>query len=182
MKVVKYGSIAVSTIIVALFASPVLQAREEFSVKLQEIQKIKSQEERGDELFISVTEFPKGQTPRHYQIPSFPTHWLSTYLTSVKDVSLWQKNIQGCQDVKVIFSLVEEDLAPWNLEDLMGSVELNVKCEQGKFVTNWIVPNKEITEPLANEKNTFTFKGNKAEYRARFKLEQKDVTPVIEHK
>lgn len=182
MKVVKYGSIAVSTIIAVLFACTSLQAQEEFSVKLQEIQKIKPQEKRGDELFISVTEFPKGQTPRHYQIPSFPTHWLSNYLTNVKDVSLWQKNIQGCQDVKVIFSLVEEDFAPWNLDDLLGSVELNVKCEQGKFVTDWIIPNKEITEPLANEKNTFTFKGNKAEYRARFKLEQKDVKPAIKQK
>lgn len=180
MSVAKHAIVTVSTIMAALVASSPVQAQEEFSVKLTEIQKIKSQEKSGDELYISVTEFPKTGSPRHYQVPSFPTHWLSSYLTSVKDVTLWQKNGQSCEEVKVIFSLVEEDMPPWNLDDLLGSVELNVTCEQGKPVSHWVIPNKANTEQLGTEKSDFSFTGDNSEYRAKFKFEQKVVTQVNE--
>lgn len=177
INIVKYPYITVSIFTVCFLGMTTLYADEEYSVKLEHIEKIKSQEKRGDELYISVTEFPTVGTPSHYQIPNFPTHWLSARLTNVKDVTIWRKNIKSCDNVKVIFSLVEQDIAPWNIDDLLGSVELTLTCENGKLVPNWVIPNSAITQKVQNEKDSFSFTGENAVYRAHFKLEQKTTVP-----
>jgi hypothetical protein len=156
-----------------LWSTPLLADNPSYSVKLQSIEKIRSAEKDGDELFISVTEFPEEGVPKNYQIPSFPTHWLSAHLKNVKDVTLWQKDMQTCKGVKVVFSLVEEDVPPWNLNDLLGSVVLDLKCENGKAVPNWTIPNKENTEKLTEGPSKFLFKGYNSEYHADFHLENK---------
>lgn len=157
----------------AILSSTSLFAEEDFSVKLKSIEKIKAQEKGGDELHVSVTEFPKEGKPSHYQIPNFPSHWLSPYLYNVKNLTLWQKNMKSCTDVKVVFSLVEEDLAPWNTDDLLGAVTLDLKCEQGKMVSSWSIPNNNITEKVEKKPGEFVFKGEKAEYNLNFQVEKK---------
>lgn len=173
MGVLKAAISSLSVGIASMAMISPLMAVEQYSVKLERIEKIQSQEKKGDELYFSITEFPQKGQPRHYQIPSFPAHWLSGYLSSVNNVTLWQKSMQSCDETKVIFSLVEEDLPPWNLDDLLGSVELNLKCEQGKLVPHWSIPNQKITEATPNVNGGFQFKGDSSEYRATFKLEQK---------
>ena len=79
--------------------------------------------------------------------------------------------------MKVIFSLVEKDVAPWNLDDLIGSVELTLICENGKMIPKWIIPNQTITHKIDNQKDGFLFSGKNAQYRAIFKLEQKSIAP-----
>jgi hypothetical protein len=142
---------------------------EDFQVKLQSIQKIHTQEANGDELYFSVTEFPAKERGTHYQVPTYPTHWLSQYVDKIKNVVLWQKTITGCQDVTVLISLVEEDIPPWNVDDLLGSVELKIKCKEGKFTTQWVIPNTGITSKIRND--AFSFTGSNAEYHAVFRLE-----------
>lgn len=149
---------------------------EEIAVKLKKIESIHTQEKYGDELYISVTEFPaKEDQPRHYQVPAFPTHWLSRYLQNMHDVVIWKKSVDQCEPVDLLISLVETDVIPWNVDDLLGSIELKVKCVNGKAVDEWSIPNPKITTKIANEKNAFSFTGEKAEYRAVFNLDKKNI-------
>lgn len=140
---------------------------ETWSVKLQSIEAIRPQEYWGDELYISVTEFPEQGVPSRYQIPHYPGHWLSDYLKKVQGVTLWKKRWDQCKNVQIIFSLVEEDLEPWDLDDLLGSVELRLRCENGKVKAQWLIPDKENTVRLEDQDGSFLFSGKKYEYRAK---------------
>jgi len=155
-------------------------AVQEVSVDLQKLKVIQEQEKSGDELYFSVTEVPldkkweKGKfpLPKHYQVPAFPSHWLSKYADKIHDVTLWKKTGKGCESTDVLFSLVEEDTPPWNLDDLLGSVKLQMRCENGKTVTHWEIPDSKITASVPQKSNTFSFTGDGAEYSGTFKVEQ----------
>lgn len=154
-------------------ASAASESKESISIKLEELEKVTSQEKGGDELYFSITEYPATSPARHYQVPSFPSHWVSDYFKSLKNIVLWQKDMTTCEPTEIIFSLVEEDLPPWDPDDLLGSAKLKISCEAGKVVKEWTVPNKEITtEENMNDKTVFEFKGEGADYRATFKVEE----------
>lgn len=152
---------------------------QDLSIKLEVLEKIHAQEQSGDELYFSVTEFPEKSAPRHYRIPSFPSHWMSDYLKNVKNIVLWQKSYATCEKTEVLISLVEADLPPWNVDDLLGSVELKVTCDQGKMHTEWSIPNKENTAKMPNMENAFAFTGDHSEYHGMFKIDHSKITVKI---
>jgi hypothetical protein len=160
-------------------ASAATETKEQLTIKLEELEKIKSQEKGGDELYFSITEYPARSPARHYQVPSFPSHWVSDYFKSLKNIVLWQKDMTTCEPTEIIFSLVEEDLPPWDPDDLLGSAKLKISCDAGKVVKEWIVPNKVNTnEEELKDKTVFEFKGEGADYRATFKVEENAVANV----
>ncbi|MBS0290373.1 MAG: hypothetical protein JSS07_10130 [Proteobacteria bacterium] len=180
MNAVKNLQKIVTTIAVGLFVGsvfaqaaknqPVLP-QSQMSVKLKSLEVIKTQEKGGDELFISITEFPLGKSSAHYQIPSPPSHWLSKYLNNVKDVVIWKKQSNQCEPLNLLITLVEEDYAPWNLDDSLGSVELKITCVGGKAVEQWTIPDKDATRVLNGQDNAFIFNKDNAQYKAVFQLE-----------
>lgn len=139
---------------------------EQLSVTLSNLQKIQQEEKAGDELYISVTEYAGKETPRFYQVPPYPAHWTSHHVTGIKDVVLWKKAMKACEPTTVLFSLVEEDAYPWDPDDLLGSVQLNLTCDNGQMKTAWSIPNAAITVPLKNNPSGFVFKGHHTEYNA----------------
>ncbi|MBI2791971.1 MAG: hypothetical protein HYX61_08435 [Gammaproteobacteria bacterium] len=163
--------VTLTGIIIYCVQVPVYAQNEMLEVKLQSLQVVKTQEKYGDELYISVTEFPLNKKASHYQIPAFPSHWLSKYLHNVKDVVIWQKSLNQCEPVNLLISLVEEDLTPWNIDDTLGSVELKVECVNGKAVEKWVIPDPKNTTKTKDDGNEFSFSGENAEYKAIFKVE-----------
>lgn len=145
----------------------------DITLKLKTLEVVQQQEEGGDELYISVTEFPSKGKPLHYQVPSFPTHWLSKYLTNVKDIILWKKSSEACEPADLLITLVEEDLVPWNMDDSLGSIELKVECQNGKAVQKWVTTDQRTANKLLDKEGVFTFDGQGAKYRAEFSLESK---------
>jgi len=156
----------------SFIALPVLGASNDIQVKLNSLEKVQKQEKGEDELYISVTEFPTDEAPLHYQIPTYPSHWISKYLPNVKNVVLWQKTLDHCEPINLLISLVEQDLPPWDFDDLLGSVELKITCVNGKPQEQWIIPNPANTAKMPSNQNGFSFTGEKANYRAIFQLEQ----------
>jgi hypothetical protein len=154
-----------------MFACSFSALGQEMILKLERLEKITDQEKKGDELFFSITEYPQKASPSHYQVPSFPTHWLSHHLEHVKDIVLWKKDVTQCQNVELFISLVEEDLEPWDLNDALGSVQLKIQCENGKMTSKWEITEKESTKKIENKDSEFTFSDGKALYKAVFKLE-----------
>jgi hypothetical protein len=160
-----------------LLASQAFAQTEEMAVKLKTLEVIHPQEKRGDELYISVTEFPAQETARHYQVPAYPTHWLSKYVKNIKDVVIWKKSLSHCEPIDLLITLVEEDFAPWDLDDSLGSVQLKVECVNGKSVEKWVIPDPKTTAKITDQESAFSFTGENAEYRAIFKLE--DAIPTL---
>lgn len=155
--------------------SQAAQAKD-LSIKLDVLEMIHAQEQGGDELYFSITEFPEKQAPRHYRVPSYPTHWMSDHLKNVKNIVLWQKSYPTCEKTDVLISLVEADLPPWNVDDLLGSVEFKVTCEQGKMKTEWKIPNKENTAAILDHIGAFSFTGDHSEYHTIFKIDESKIT------
>lgn len=160
--------ILISMILIA--ASHHCFAQEIIQLKLKKLEAVQNQEQQGDELFFHITEFPEKSKPKHYYIPNRPAHWLSKHLDQVQNINLWQKSAQ-CENTEVLISLVEEDVEPWNINDLLGSVLLKVKCVDGKISKEWFIPDPNITMNSSMESNVFQFQGKKAKYKATFSLE-----------
>lgn len=133
-------------------------------LKLDTIEKIKSQEKRGDELYFSITEYSSLEKARHYQVPDFPTHWLSDHLDKVKDVTLWKKTLKNDEAVELIISLVERDFPPWNVDDLLGSIKLKLRWNNGELKKEWSIPNQAITHTVEEMSNSYRLNGDGAEY------------------
>ncbi|MGD9592321.1 MAG: hypothetical protein AB7V32_07365, partial [Candidatus Berkiella sp.] len=132
---------------------------------------VQPQESGGDELYFSVTEYPAKGSPKHYQVPSFPSHWLSKYLPNVKDIVLWKSSSSQCESADLLITLVEEDLAPWNIDDALGSVSLKVECINGKAVETWSVPDDKTASKIPSKQGAFTFDGQGAKYQAQFSIQ-----------
>jgi hypothetical protein len=172
------------------FNAAVVNAAEEVSVELRGLEVIRQQEKTGDELYFSVTEIPydtksekgKFRLPKYYQVPNFPSHWLSKYANKIHDVTLWKKVANTCESTDVIFSLVEQDVPPWNLDDLLGSVKLEMRCENGKMTAYWEIPNSKITARVPHSPNAFFFTGDGAEYHGTFKIEHNKNAVITKEK
>jgi len=144
-------------------------------IKVDAIRLIKMQERRGDELYFNVTEYSESGPPRFYQVPSFPGHWLSKFVEGVNNVSLWNKDFNQCENVRLVISFIERDIPPWNVDDLLGTVNLNIQCENNKLVGTWSIPDKSITKVSKNKENKFVFFGDGAEYRVQFKIKNLNI-------
>lgn len=178
---IMFSSIAkVSVLSIALLGTFGAYAKESTNlvVKLDSIVKIHSQEERGDELYFSITEYSNKQGSDHYQVPNFPTHWLSSHLSQVDDVSIWQKNMSNGEAIELIISLVERDVPPWNVDDLIGSIKLKLKFENNQLEKEWSIPNQANTSRVPDTKNTFKLLGDEAQYTIVLKVEELDELPA----
>lgn len=132
---------------------------------------MRAQEKGGDELFIEVTEFPENSKPKVYYAPTRPSHWLSKYINNVHDVVIWKRESKGCESTDLLISLVEEDSEPWDRHDLLGSVKVKLRCENGKLTQDWEIPDPKITSIYSNSPVTYEFQGENSGYRAKFKLD-----------
>lgn len=133
-------------------------------ITLSDIKQIKRSEAGGDEIYFSVTEYSSIERPRHYLVPSFPTHWLSQHIDEVKNVVLWEKPLQDKESVMVVISLLERDAPPWNVDDLIGTVKVKMQYEGGQVKKEWSLPNKEEARVLDQEANIFALLGEGSEY------------------
>ena len=101
---------------------------------LENVTAIKSSEEV-DELYMAVTTYPSSGRPSHKQIPEFPRYWLSSHLGHVKDVQLWKGSLKPSESVNIHLSLIERDVPPFNVDDLVGTVILKILNSKGKIHT-----------------------------------------------
>ncbi len=164
----------VSAFSIALMFLSAAQAAEnkKLIVKLEAIERIQAQEQQGDELYFSITEYSTTGKASHYQVPDFPTHWLSDYLTKVHDVVLWQRPLEKDEAVELIISLVERDVPPWNIDDLFGSVKLKLKWEGAQLKKEWSIPNQSNTSRIDDHVNAFSMTGDEGEYHLILKVEE----------
>lgn len=156
--------------------SPVTNAAEpvKLVLKLEAIEKLQAQEDQGDELYFNITEYSSVDRASHYQVPDFPTHWLSAYLENVKDVAIWEKEVKDGESVELIISLVERDVPPWNVDDLLGSVKLKLKWNNNQLEKEWSIPNKTNTRKIDEEVNAFSLTGDESEYHMVLKVKKAD--------
>lgn len=157
-----------------LLALPVLAKDLTVRLNIAQIQALKEQEYNGDELYFNVAEYTKQGVQQFYRVPERPIYLRSGHLEKVKDFNLWHKTLQEGQSAQVIISLIEQDLAPWDLDDLIGEVKLKLKNQNGKLITDWVMLNTdkhgEIIAHIKSEQRRFELNGSGARYLLDFQL------------
>ena len=168
MRAIRWGIVVLSLFYAnCLFATQTVPV----NIELVSLKAKKLSEESGDEVYFTVTEYSNLRQPEHYRIPMYPTHWLSKNLDQVKNLSLWQYDLEEGESVQLILTLIEHDVPPWNVDDHLGSVKLNIKNHQGQLETKWGVPDyDDDTESTEIRPMTYTFKSPAALYEVEFKL------------
>jgi hypothetical protein len=147
------------------------------AVNLVDIKTEKPSEARGDEIYFHLTKYSSLGTSKEERLPVFPLHWLSKQTNSIKNVVLWQGLLQEGESVKLIISLLEEDLPPWDADELLGSAQLTLTNKSGKLTKEWTIPVFEETQEVemlkVAEPQRYVFKGDNAIYDVAFHIDQK---------
>ena len=168
----------INFLILSFFLIGIAEAKEiKVEVKLTDIKAIKTEEKGGDELYFDTIEYSSLGHSKEARIPAKPLHWLSSQLSGVKNVVLWQGTVQDDESIRVILTLVEQDLEPWEVDDMLGSIQLNLANKSGKLTKEWIVPVFEETDEVEmlkkGDPQRYLFKGDGAKYEVAFKVDQK---------
>lgn len=138
------------------------------------IKSIRASESQGDELYFTVTEFRRAHVVKHYSIPEFPAVLSSKALENVPKLKLWQQELAKDERIELLVTLVEHDNPPWDREDILGTIKVLLKNENGKLSVKWLETKnseafgkeKEQTSPIGR----FLFKGEKGLYQVDFQI------------
>jgi hypothetical protein len=143
-------------------------------LELAKIQSLKIQEHWSDELYFDITEYTQRGLEQFYQVPKKPLYLSSKHLSKIKDIKLWHKILKPGEVVLLLVSLVEQDNAPWDLDDIIGIVKIRMKNEGGKLVSDWSMPNATQMAKAAASKvvrlRHFELKGSSAAYQLDLQL------------
>lgn len=106
-------------------------------LRLESITKLKSSETHGDELYFAITEYSSHGDSHHSRVPQYPMRWLSKDVSEIKDVTLWQGKVDNEEGIEILLSLIEMDVAPWNIDDLVGTVKVKFKVDNNSIYCDW---------------------------------------------
>lgn len=131
------------TSILCVLLSPVFAEtkQQNYKIILESImQKTPTRDVFTDKVYASIIKYPQNQRPVMVRVPEFPTYWLANQLGEVKDITLYEDSIGLEESYYLIISFVEQDLEPWNADDLIGTIRLNLKNIAEKLENSWEVP------------------------------------------
>lgn len=144
------------------------------TVKLLKIQAMKNVEKSGDEVYFSISEYMVKKEPILTRVPIFPLYWKSKDLSMIQDVVLWSGDIKIDHSASVVLTVMEQDLPPFNPDDLIGSVQVKLKNNKGKIASEWSIPKyrdqPKIEQPDSKVPKFFMY-GDGSKYAVVFSVE-----------
>lgn len=153
------------------------EAKEQkIAVYLKSIDAQKTSEKAGDEIYIDITQYSNMGGSKILRVPELPLHWRSKDLAQVKDLKLWEGTVQDNEEFKLIFSVVEQDNPPWDVDELIGSSLLEIENNEGKLKYHWELPvfeDRVEQEMLPGENpKRFIMKGEHSQYAVDFVVKE----------
>jgi hypothetical protein len=143
------------------------------NITLDSIEAKKLSKKSGDKIYISITEYSNLDHGKTTRLPEKTTFWTSKQLAEIKNQILWSGKIKDNEEIKLIFSVVEQDVSSWDVDDLIGSAQLRLLNKNGKIENKWELPVfEEHTEVVLSasasgkvtSKQRFIMKGLHSEY------------------
>ena len=145
------------------------------SLILSNIKALSVSEKTGEEVYFTMTHYSNIYRPKQDRIPIFPTHWLSMHLPTIKDLTLWEYNLQDDEAIQLIVSLIEHDTPPWNLDDHIGSIKITLVNENNQIKTIWGEPDysdQTTVNKISNGNNPeYILRSDASQYNLNFSLE-----------
>lgn len=109
---------------------------------LNQIQVVNEGELLGDSLYFDITIVRINQPTQYIRIPEYPLHLPSFKAKALKPTTLWSESIDNGKKVILVISLMEQDSKPFNPDDLIGSIRIELKNENGHLNAIWSIPNQ----------------------------------------
>lgn len=152
-------------------------AAKNYQLVMHSIEHIQSAEQV-EELYMAVTTYQSDKKPRHYEVPEFPRYWVSSHLEPVKEVTLWQGNLQQEEKISLHLSLLERDAPPFNTDDFVGTVVVVASLSDEKLIVNWRLPNNpekrgKIIKLNGKSAVEFTLSEQRSSYKVVFSFDEK---------
>jgi hypothetical protein len=180
-----------------LFATLVNAASEPalpVGINLVKLKAVQPSEKAGDELYMNITVYPSQGHSQNFQVPDHPMHWLTKHVNKIDNLTVWHGELKSGESTNIVLSLIEKDAPPFNPDDLIGTVNVFIKNDNGKLVTTWKLPNRTDAKPVevteAGKEQLFKLTGEDSIYEATFSFieptanaklpEQREATPVNE--
>lgn len=144
------------------------------TIVLNQIKLIQSGEEGADELYFDISTYNfKGKTSLYTRVPSSPFHWTSEIVDKIQDFPLWSSVLKNGEAMTVVLSLNDADSPPWNIDDVIGIVQLQVKNEDGILKIRSSTPNRGSFNPISSGLTEQKFEFNSIQGHYRVSLEMK---------
>jgi hypothetical protein len=145
-------------------------------VKVKNITLVKLSEASGDELYFSIAKYSNKEKPSLVRIPEPPLYWRSKDLNLLNNVVLATETLENGEEVQFIISLIEADSPPFDPDDHIGSIQLNLSNKDGKMEQKWQQPNLVDQTNVGQLKVSlpeFSFAGAGGKYLVNFVIEVK---------
>lgn len=145
------------------------------TVTLNSIEAKKLSKKSGDKLYINITESSNLGKTTTTRMPEKPTLSFSKNSAQFKNLILWTGRLKENEEVKLIFSIVEEDFSAWDIDDLIGSAQLILTNKKGHLEKRWELPVFEENTVMVKKGASpeFVMKGEHSHYVVSFSLEEK---------
>lgn len=154
------------------FSSLIMAKTQHVEILLTKIVAQKTVAEDGDQIFFDIVEYPTECDAKVSRVPSYPMHWLTKELPSLKEVRLWSGMITDDNSVVIVLSLMQQEM-PLLVDDLLiGSVRVEISNKQGKLQAEWGQPNY-ADQPMVDQmrkKPDYVMYGEDSRYIVSFKL------------
>lgn len=112
----------------------------QMTITLEGIEAKKLSRKSGDKIYLNITQYSNLEHAHTTRMPEKPSYWISKQLPQVKNLILWNGTIQENEEIKLIFSLVEEDFSYWDIDDFIGAAQVVISNKNGKIETRWELP------------------------------------------
>ncbi|RUR29233.1 hypothetical protein [Legionella qingyii] len=109
---------------------------------LNQIKMIKEGELLGDDLYFDISVLRIKQPTQYIRIPEFPLHFPSSKINTLQPTLLWSDPIKSGEKVILIVSLMDQDSKPFNPDDVIGLIRVELKNEKGNLHLQWSRPNQ----------------------------------------
>ncbi len=183
-KIALLGCVAAVFCVLILVNTPVFAADIHPTVMIVNMSVNKTTKASGeDEDYLYIAEYDSTGTTRGYTVPRLPLTWPSSHVHQIDDIHIWSGALRDGQSVTLTISLLSENLPPWETDDLVGAVTLNMKNQNGKLISQWKIPNStaapQIVQANGHAVERVLFNHAKGNYRIDFALlNEKETIPV----
>ena len=190
----RYGRILATLLGCAFIVLPAYGKPTPVTLIMSDIEALQVNERSDDELYLAVSvhhsngdfesyTMPGKRQPNlgHYaaRFPANPPrqpmlYWHAKALKGVKNIALWQGEIDDKHGAEVVVSLIEHDMPPWNLDDLIGSVKFTVGKRAGHMSAEWRLLSADAVSSKGKlnlgKRQSFTLKDGEGAYKLTLQL------------
>ncbi len=142
-------------------------------LKLDSIKASDAAQKAHEKVYLNVLAYTekldKMQPNRHYTVPDLPLTWHAQALEKVKAVPVWHDTLAAGDAAEVVISLAERNRPPWWTDNLIGSLKLHVKDDNGVLKIDWRQHDFANSSPQAAGHIQKTYKKNSGQVHYRFK-------------